>query len=52
MQALIEGKKADYVDGTINFMENTVNTATGTITMRASFPNSNFRLFPGQSSTS
>ncbi|MBU6451290.1 MAG: efflux RND transporter periplasmic adaptor subunit [Cyanobacteria bacterium REEB67] len=48
LQALIEGKKADYVDGTISFMENTVNTSTGTITMRASFANPDFRLFPGQ----
>ena len=48
MQAQIEGRKADFVDGTISFMENTVNTATGTILMRASFANSDGRLYPGQ----
>jgi len=48
LQALIEGRKADYVNGTISFMENTVNTSTGTITMRASFPNVDSRLYPGQ----
>ncbi|MBS1990128.1 MAG: efflux RND transporter periplasmic adaptor subunit [Cyanobacteria bacterium SZAS LIN-2] len=48
MQALIEGRKADYVTGTISFMENTVNTSTGTITMRASFANQDSRLYPGQ----
>lgn len=48
LQALIEGRKTDYVDGTISFMENTVNTSTGTIAMRASFANKDFRLYPGQ----
>jgi multidrug efflux system membrane fusion protein len=48
LQALIEGRKTDYVDGTISFMENTVNTSTGTITMRASFANNDSRLYPGQ----
>src|SRR5262249_18499182 len=48
MQALIEGKKADAVDGTISFMENTVNTSTGTIMMRASFSNETSHLYAGQ----
>jgi multidrug efflux system membrane fusion protein len=48
LQALIEGRKTDYVNGTISFMENTVNTSTGTINMRASFANTDSRLYPGQ----
>lgn len=48
MQALIEGVKSDPVDGTISFIENTVNTTTGTILLRAVFPNTDGRLYPGQ----
>lgn len=48
MQALIEGVKSDPVNGTISFIENTVNTTTGTIMLRAMFPNSDGRLYPGQ----
>jgi multidrug efflux system membrane fusion protein len=48
LQALIEGRKTDSVNGTISFMENTVNTSTGTISMRASYANADGRLYPGQ----
>lgn len=44
----IEGVKADAVQGGVSFLENTVNTTTGTVTMRASFANDDHRLFPGQ----
>ena len=48
MQALIEGVKTDSAEGTISFIENTVNMTTGTILLRASFANANQHLFPGQ----
>jgi len=48
MQAMIEGKKTDAVDGTISFLENAVNTNTGTIMLRAAFNNPSQKLYPGQ----
>lgn len=48
IQALVEGRKAEAVRGHISFMENTVNTNTGTIMLRASFSNDDLKLFPGQ----
>jgi multidrug efflux system membrane fusion protein len=46
--ALIGGSKTDSVNGAISFMENTVNTTTGTIMLRASFGNVDEHLYPGQ----
>ncbi len=46
--AQIEGVKANAVEGQVSFLENTVNTSTGTVTMRAAFDNEDHRLFPGQ----
>lgn len=48
MHALIEGAKADSVQGAISFIENTVNMTTGTIMLRASFENKDRHLYPGQ----
>ncbi len=48
MEAEIEGSKKDLWGGTISFMENTVNTSTGTIMLRASFDNNDMHLYPGQ----
>lgn len=48
MQAMIGGKITDSVQGTISFMENTVNVSTGTIALRATFDNGNDHLYPGQ----
>lgn len=48
MQALIEGVKTASVTGKITFIENTVNTTTGTVMLRAVFSNSDQRLYPGQ----
>ncbi len=48
LQADIEGVKENGVTGQVSFLENTVNTTTGTVTMRAAFDNENQRLFPGQ----
>jgi multidrug efflux system membrane fusion protein len=35
-------------EGDLTFMDNAVNAATGTIQLKASFPNKNGRLWPGQ----
>lgn len=48
LEAMVEGRKTEAVRGDISFMENTVNTSTGTILLRAKFANSNQKLFPGQ----
>ena len=40
------GKKP--VKGTLTFIDNKVNTATGTITLKATFPNQDHVLWPGQ----
>ena len=48
LQADIEGVKENGVTGQVSFLENTVNTTTGTVTMRAAFDNEDHRLFPGQ----
>ena len=48
VQALIEGKKTNSVGGKVSFLESTVNTTSGTITMRAIFANEAQSLFPGQ----
>lgn len=48
LQAMVEGRKAEAVQGDISFMENTVNTSTGTILLRAKFANPSQKLYPGQ----
>lgn len=48
VQALIEGRKQNLVQGTVSFLENTVNTSSGTVSLRATFPNLETKLFPGQ----
>lgn len=48
IQALIEGVATDYVQGSASFLDNTVNTTSGTALLRASFSNSDSRLYPGQ----
>jgi multidrug efflux system membrane fusion protein len=35
-------------DGTLNFVDNTVDPTTGTIRLKATFPNADQRLWPGQ----
>jgi len=35
-------------NGTLSFVDNTVDTTTGTIKLKATFPNTNSRLWPGQ----
>lgn len=48
VQALIEGKRKEKFIGAVTFLESTVNTTSGTVTLRATFPNEDSKLFPGQ----
>ena len=48
VDALIEGRKADSVRGTVSFLQNTVDTTSGTVGLRATSPNLTKNLFPGQ----
>ena len=41
---LIDGDKW----GGVIFIDNTVNTSTGTVLLRAAFPNTDLKLYPGQ----
>ncbi len=48
VQVQVEGVKKNAVEGAVSFLENTVNTQTGTVVLRAAFANTDLRLFPGQ----
>jgi membrane fusion protein, multidrug efflux system len=48
VKALIEGLRSDTVLGNASFLEYTVNTTSGTALLRATFPNMDNRLYPGQ----
>jgi multidrug efflux system membrane fusion protein len=48
VNVLVEGKKKNTVIGQVSFLDNTVNTSTGTIVLRVAFDNADLRLFPGQ----
>jgi multidrug efflux system membrane fusion protein len=48
VDVLVEGIRKNAVLGAVSFLESTVNTQTGTVVMRASFENTDLRLFPGQ----
>lgn len=43
-----EGSEAAPESGILDFIDNTVDTTTGTIRMKATFPNRNLTLWPGQ----
>lgn len=43
------GAPADPVTGTVGFIDNAVDRASGTVTLRADLPNRDQRLWPGQS---
>ena len=47
-QALIPGQESRPVRGELTFINNAVDTATGTIQCKATFANSDSRLWPGQ----
>lgn len=48
VDALIPGQEGTPVRGELVFVNNTVDPSTGTIQLKASFPNSDNRLWPGQ----
>jgi membrane fusion protein, multidrug efflux system len=48
VDVLVEGKKKNSVNGQVSFIDNTVNTAAGTVMLRAAFPNVDLKLYPGQ----
>lgn len=47
-QALIPGQETSPVRGELAFINNTVDPGTGTIQLKAAFPNTDNRLWPGQ----
>ncbi|MBI5057621.1 MAG: efflux RND transporter periplasmic adaptor subunit [Nitrospirae bacterium] len=47
VQAVIGKDDADPVEGVLTFVDNTVDTATGTIKLKATFTNQEKRLWPG-----
>jgi multidrug efflux system membrane fusion protein len=47
-QAVINGDAQNPVAGSLSFLDNAVDTTTGTIKMKAVFPNQDRRLWPGQ----
>jgi multidrug efflux system membrane fusion protein len=48
VQAHLPGAGVDPEDGTVTFVNNKVDTRTGTITLRGTFENKHRRLWPGQ----
>jgi membrane fusion protein, multidrug efflux system len=48
VQAFIPNDKAGPANGRLNFIDNTVDQATGTIKLKAEFANRDRRLWPGQ----
>lgn len=48
VQVWTPDNKNDKIKGELFFMNNTVDTATGTITLMATFPNTDQKLMPGQ----
>lgn len=47
-RASIPNDSLPGVDGMVSFLDNAVDSATGTIRLKATFPNSDARLWPGQ----
>ena len=48
VEAFLSAEDKDPAKGSLSFIDNTVDTTTGTIVMKASFPNQDSRLWPGQ----
>ncbi len=48
VEALLEGNGKNRVTGTLTFVNNTVDTTTGTIALRGTFPNSDLKMWPGE----
>ena len=48
VNALPQGGGAPIANGTLSFVDNAIDLKTGTITLKATFPNTNRALWPGQ----
>ncbi len=48
VQVSIPSDPGHFIEGTLAFINNTVNAATGTIQLQAVFPNTDHHLWPGQ----
>ena len=48
VEAFLSAEDKSPAKGSLSFIDNTVDTTTGTIVMKASFPNQDRRLWPGQ----
>jgi multidrug efflux system membrane fusion protein len=48
VEAFLSAEDKSPAKGSLSFIDNAVNTSTGTIMMKASFPNQDRRLWPGQ----
>lgn len=48
VSAIPQGGGAPIATGTLSFVDNTIDPQTGTITLKATFPNANRALWPGQ----
>ncbi|MBI1920050.1 MAG: efflux RND transporter periplasmic adaptor subunit [Geobacter sp.] len=48
VEALVTGEEAKPEEGSVSFLDNTVDTATGTIKLKGTFANQGRRLWPGQ----
>ena len=48
VRARPEGDASEPTEGNVVFVDSAVDTATGTITLKARFENADFRLWPGQ----
>ncbi|HBI14083.1 MAG TPA: efflux RND transporter periplasmic adaptor subunit [Desulfobulbaceae bacterium] len=48
VRALIPGAEDEPLAGLLSFLDNTVDPATGTILLKAAFPNKDNKLWPGQ----
>jgi multidrug efflux system membrane fusion protein len=48
VEAIVPGPEEIHAQGQLTFLNNTVNTAAGTIELRATFANTNLSLWPGQ----
>jgi membrane fusion protein, multidrug efflux system len=47
VSATLQGETAPSAEGVLDFIDNQLSTSTGTIQMRARFPNESFHLIPG-----
>jgi len=48
IQATLPGEESSPVNGTLSFIDNAVDSTTGTFALKGTFPNADRRLWPGQ----